>query len=1037
MVNESELYIDQDDHIVITFHGKQSGPGIKALGAKLDKAAAEMRAKNKKVLIISDARGLKLSDVTSAARIEGKKVLQAPFDGNAVISKGHLLQVFLYLAQASGQSHRIKFFRDARKAHHWLDNVAHPKQPPLTIDWLFGGLIMLTGLAALWGWHSNNTVLTAWLTGLRPINPMGAVGLVLLGYALIAWRFQRIQHVIAMGWLLAALGLAGLLPLSIDHLLFGTEVSRSGVHTPLADTASLCFLLIGLVLVSMRFKANRLLFLMQCTVTGFTNIFAVALIYGMVYAHDFVYGVSNSFILAFNLATGLALGSLALFFILLHRRRMNVLTQVSRIGWLIIAAVIGLQLITYVSWRQSIERNKADSSQAFLARADAVSNDLKQRLQAYIDALYGFRGLFGSSDSVDQGEFESYYDSIDLEANYPGLRTVAYISKVDTKDLPAFVAQRQKDTSLNPGGNPNYKIVNQTNQPVHYLLTYNANSPVVASTNDLSSVPDRVELFLKATQTNKAVTSQSITLPASATGTKQRGFFITLPMNNKHSSNVIGFVTVVFNYKDFFANSLTIGEQKNVNVTVTDARNNEVLYSHKQANSNAFSYSKAIAVADSTWQLQVKAPANFGISESQTRLPLNTLVSGQILTLIMIAVFFMQNRSRKEALNLADQITEDLQTERNLAMANEQKSSAILESIGDAVFAIEPTGKLTLFNGVAQRVSGFSEAEAIGKPYDQVLRFEFEKTGKVNNHFVKQALAGHVSSMSNHTVIVRKDGARIPVADSAAPIRDMRGKIVGVIVVFRDVSKEYELDKAKTEFVSLASHQLRTPLSAINWYGEMLLNGDAGKLSKDQKEYVQEIYEGNQRMVELVNSLLDVSRLELGRLTNKPQPTNINDVITSIQKELAVIVANRGLHVSRELDTKLPLVNADPKLLRMIVQNLLSNAAKYTSEKGDISVTLRRATAHDVQKANVRTGRDYWYFSVKDTGYGIPKNQQDKIFSKLFRADNVRALDVEGTGLGLYIVKEVVEKLGGRVWFDSVESVGGTFYVVLPFSSNK
>jgi signal transduction histidine kinase len=134
----------------------------------------------------------------------------------------------------------------------------------------------------------------------------------------------------------------------------------------------------------------------------------------------------------------------------------------------------------------------------------------------------------------------------------------------------------------------------------------------------------------------------------------------------------------------------------------------------------------------------------------------------------------------------------------------------------------------------------------------------------------------------------------------------------------------------------------------------------------------------------------------------------------------------------------LPPVFADPKQLRMIVQNLLSNAVKYTPAKGTVAVTLRPADAADLSAAQLtHATRPYWYFSVQDTGYGIPKDQQPKIFGKLFRADNVRALDVEGTGLGLYIVKEVVEAMGGRVWFKSIEGAGTTFYVVAPFPEHK
>jgi len=242
---------------------------------------------------------------------------------------------------------------------------------------------------------------------------------------------------------------------------------------------------------------------------------------------------------------------------------------------------------------------------------------------------------------------------------------------------------------------------------------------------------------------------------------------------------------------------------------------------------------------------------------------------------------------------------------------------------------------------------------------------------------------------------------------------------------------------ALRNFTGNASHQLRTPLSAINWYGEMLLNGDAGKLTKTQHEYITEIFEGNQRMVELVNSLLDVSRLEVGKLASAPAPTDVAGLVSDLEKELAVSVKEKGLKLKNET-AALPPVFADPKQLRMIVQNLLSNAVKYTPGKGTVTVTLRKASSADLAAAQlIHAARPHWFFSVQDTGYGIPKEQQPKIFGKLFRADNVRALDVEGTGLGLAIVKEIVEAMGGKVWFESIEGAGTTFYVVAPFPEQK
>jgi PAS domain S-box-containing protein len=377
----------------------------------------------------------------------------------------------------------------------------------------------------------------------------------------------------------------------------------------------------------------------------------------------------------------------------------------------------------------------------------------------------------------------------------------------------------------------------------------------------------------------------------------------------------------------------------------------------------------------------------------------------------------------------------DLEVAKTNLEQAKAKDEAILSSIGDAVMACDKDGKIVLFNGVAQELTGFSLPEVVGHHYGRLLHFIREADEKPGNDFIAEAIAvGRQTKMANHTLLVRKDGHKIPVADSAAPVKNATGQIIGCVVVFRDVTHERDVDKAKTEFVSLASHQLRTPLSTISWYAEMLLAGDAGKITEDQKKYLDEIYRGNKRMVELVNALLNVSRLELGTFVVEPEPTDVIKLAQSVVGEQKPQIEANKLKLSQMYADNLPMLNADPKLLRIVFQNLLSNAVKYTPAEGSIKLSVTKA--EDPADAKALAGKQLSII-VADTGYGIPKNQQDKIFSKLFRADNVREHDTEGTGLGLYMVKAIVDHSGGKIWFESQENKGSTFYVMLPLAGMK
>jgi signal transduction histidine kinase len=255
---------------------------------------------------------------------------------------------------------------------------------------------------------------------------------------------------------------------------------------------------------------------------------------------------------------------------------------------------------------------------------------------------------------------------------------------------------------------------------------------------------------------------------------------------------------------------------------------------------------------------------------------------------------------------------------------------------------------------------------------------------------------------------------------------DMKAKQLAVTTKkVESANKELRLlDLAKDGFVSIASHQLRTPLTALKGYTGMLLDGDAGPLNDKQREYLTEIKNANDRMINLITALLNVSRVDLGVFIVEPEQINLQNVAEDALKDLELKINEKKLLVNKNFEKDLPSINADLNIIRMIFQNLFSNAVKYTPPTGSITLTVKK------DGANV-------LISVADTGYGIPKNAQPKIFTKMFRADNARVKDPDGTGLGLYIIKETIEKTGGKIWFESKENKGSTFYVAIPLEGMK
>ena len=233
-----------------------------------------------------------------------------------------------------------------------------------------------------------------------------------------------------------------------------------------------------------------------------------------------------------------------------------------------------------------------------------------------------------------------------------------------------------------------------------------------------------------------------------------------------------------------------------------------------------------------------------------------------------------------------------------------------------------------------------------------------------------------------------------------------------------------EVDKAKTEFVSLASHQLRTPLTSVSWFSEMLLKQEVGSLNPKQKEYLSEVFAQNRRMIDLVDDLLNSSRIDMGMLSIELKPVDLRSILDSVLWEIDPLAKEKNIKVENNFPAGLPIIETDPELARIIFQNVISNAIKYTPNEGKVNIDLTQSGSHvDIE--------------VTDTGYGIPEKQQNRIFTKMFRADNIRNRVTDGSGLGLYIVKAVVKELGGKIYFESKEGKGTTFFITLPMRRHK
>lgn len=348
------------------------------------------------------------------------------------------------------------------------------------------------------------------------------------------------------------------------------------------------------------------------------------------------------------------------------------------------------------------------------------------------------------------------------------------------------------------------------------------------------------------------------------------------------------------------------------------------------------------------------------------------------------------------------------------------EAEALFTSIGDGAISTDEFGRITRVNPAAQYLLGYKESELVGTWFPKrvtALTFDDVPVNLIDRPITKAFLTG--KPISEKLYYRRKSGQKLPVSITVSPIL-LDGKPLGAIEVFRDITLEQEVDRMKSEFISLASHQLRTPLSAIKTYTHMLYDGYMGELNEAQKNSLNTVIGASNRMNELISTLLNITRMESGTIAITPKAVRLDLLADEVVKELSLMAGSKSIKLELSIRPKTGItLTTDALIVKEVLSNLTSNAIKYTPEKGKVSVRLRIKGNEAITE-------------VIDSGWGIPKFSQDQIFSKFFRAHNIVKRETTGTGLGLYLVKGLVDALGGKIWFTSEEGKGTSFTFSLP-----
>lgn len=366
-------------------------------------------------------------------------------------------------------------------------------------------------------------------------------------------------------------------------------------------------------------------------------------------------------------------------------------------------------------------------------------------------------------------------------------------------------------------------------------------------------------------------------------------------------------------------------------------------------------------------------------------------------------------------------LLEDIEKERKISESTAidlQKFQLAVEHVSQHIIITDADGIILYANPAVERVTGYSRAEIIGNKPSLWGRQMPQEFYTALWHTIKDEKKTFVGELKNK----KKNGKIYAAHSTISPVVGADGEVKFFIGLEVDVTEQLALEAARMSFISIASHQLRTPLTSMRWSSEMLMDGDAGEITAGQRNLIENIYSGTMRMTSLVNLLLQISRVEAGRLKIEPTPIDFKNVIQGVTSSLKSFLDAKSQHVEiRAVPDPFPVIPMDQEVIWQVFQNLISNASRYGPEKKPIIISMT------VQGANAKC-------AVTDTGIGIPKDQQHRIFEKFFRAENALRLVPEGSGLGLALVKALVEGWHGEVWFESAENEGSTFYFTIPLA---
>jgi PAS domain S-box-containing protein len=410
------------------------------------------------------------------------------------------------------------------------------------------------------------------------------------------------------------------------------------------------------------------------------------------------------------------------------------------------------------------------------------------------------------------------------------------------------------------------------------------------------------------------------------------------------------------------------------------------------------------------------------INKINKEITLGKEVKKKAVTLADIEILKNENRELKLKLNRIQQEVEakgaevgKLQRQNKRIFDEKARIDNIIHNLSEGMVVVDPEGKIILVNSTAESLLGITKND-MGKPIREVIKDEHLLT--LAKHI---ALEKEGSVQKDIELVSPNEATKRVLRTSQAVVEDYNGNTVGMVTILNDITKQKEIEKLKSEFLATVSHELRTPLVAIEKSISLILNKEAGDVSETQTQFLSIAERNLKRLGLLINDLLDLSKLEARKMELKPETVILEKIISDSIESLNNWAKTKSIRIEKVIPADIPEVNLDPNKIIQVLNNLIGNAIKFTPQGGSITVGLVLSKEDGVIKV-----------SVADTGMGIAKEDLPKVFDKFYQTQERAPTDISGTGIGLAIVREIVELHGGKVWAESEKGQGARFIFTLP-----